>query len=282
MDNYAFDLKNDRLTAATAPEAALWAVLGTDSTALMATNAAGDVLAISGHTYPEANRPFGQTAPAAKQMLRTDTWWDLPYGQKHGFLFHDKVALVPRRLFQHGDLSGYFNLLMAPGDYVYGYEELAEFDAYLVHATEREQADWFTEAFPHARVRHLAAPLLRGVRETAGDAEHTVFVQVRNHVAQIIVLERRNLLFYNTCQFSEAADLLYFVLLAYDQFRLKPEAVPLTVAGHILRDSELYRTLYRFIREVRFAVPPAHFRLPTDAGALPAHCYFDLLCLNKN
>lgn len=282
MDTHPLDLKSDRLTAASAPDSALWAVLGTESASLLTTNGGGDVLAAVVRQFADADKPFGKISQDVRRLLRESAVWNLPYGQKHGFLFHPNTTLVPRRLFQHGDLSGYFSLLLAPDAYAYAYEELSEFDAYLVFATEKAQAELFAEMFGDARPRHLAAPVLRYVRGIAGISDHTVFVNVRNQVAQVIVLERQNLLFYNTFSFVSAADLLYYVLLAYDQFRLSPATVPLTVAGNILHDSELYRMLYRFVRELRFAVPPTHFRLPPEPEALPAHCYFDLLCLKKN
>jgi len=282
MNKHPLDLKSDRLNAESAPDFALWAVLGTESASLLATNGAGDVLASAVRDFADADKPFGKIGQDVRRLLRESVVWNLPYGQKHGFLFHSNTTLVPRRLFQHGDLSGYFSLLLAPGAYAYAYEEIPEFDAYLVFATEKAQADLFAELFADARPRHLAVPVLRYVRDIASISEHTVFVNVRNQVAQVIVLERQNLLFYNTFSFASAADLLYYVLLAYDQFRLSPGAVPLTVAGNILYDSDLYRMLYRFVQEVRFAVPPAHFRLPPEPEALPAHCYFDLLCLKKN
>ncbi|MBK9336980.1 MAG: DUF3822 family protein [Lewinellaceae bacterium] len=282
MDKHSLDLKDSRLTADTAPESALYAVLGTESVTMLAANASGEVLALESWEYAGAGKPFAQIEREVRQMLQEAAVWGLPYGEKHGFLFHPNTTLVPRRLFQHGDLSDYFHLLLPPGAYDYAYEELPEFDAYLVLATEKSQADLFATLFPQTRQRHLAAPLLRHVRERAGIAEHTVFLNLRHQMAQIIVLERQNLLFYNTFRFTTATDLLYYVLLAYDQFRLSPEEAPLTVAGNILRDSELYRALFRFVREVRFAVPPGHFRLPPETEVLPQHCYLDLFCLKKN
>ncbi len=282
MDRHFLDLKNDKLNAESAPQAHLYAVLGTESLSLLAVNEADDVLSVETWQYAGAGKPFVQIHQDVRRILKDAEIWGLPYGQTHGFLFHPNVTLVPRRLFQHGDLSGYFNLLLAPGDYVYAYEELPAFDAYLVLATEKAQANLYADIFPQTRPRHIVVPLLRYVREMAGTDEHTVFLNLRYQTAQIIVLERQNLLFYNTFSFATASDLLYFVLLAYDQFRILPTDLPLTVAGNILQDSELYRTLFRFVREVRFANPPAPFKLPTETGALPGHCLVDLLCLKKN
>lgn len=282
MEKHFLDLKDERLTAETAPQAEIYAILGTESVSLLAVDAANTVLAVESWQYGGADKRFAFLEGNVRLLLKEAAIWSLPYGQRHGCLFHPQVTLVPRRLFQHGDLSGYFKLLLSPGDYVYAYEEIPEFDAYLLTATERAQANLFSDLFPQTRQRHLAAPLLRFVREMPDLEEHTIFLNLRHQMVQIIVMERQNLLFYNTFQFSAATDLLYSVLLVYDQFRLKPAEIPLLLAGDILQDSELYKTLYRFVRDLRFVVPPGLSQVPQATDTLPPHCLVDLFCLKKN
>ncbi len=282
MDRHFLDLKDDTLNTESAPHARLYTVLGTESLSTLALSTADEVLAAESWQYAGAGKPFRQIQQDVRSLFKNTSTWGLPYSQIHGYLFHPNTTLVPRRLFQHGDLAAYFNLLLPPGDYQYAYEELSEFDAYLVLATEKAQANLFADLFPQARLRHLAAPLLRYARDLAGSAEHTIFLNLRYQTAQLIVLERQNLLFYNTFPFATANDLLYFVLLAYDQFRMNPSDLPLTVGGNILQDSELYRTLFRFVRDIRFATPPAPFASLQGTEKLPAHCLVDLLCLKKN
>lgn len=280
MDTHTHDYTDNRLTAGTAPQCALHLILGADSLSMLVADPAGAVVALQRHSFPVDDTTSAQTEWQLRGLLQNSVL-TLPFGQAHCALFHRNATLVPRRLFQHGDLSGYFKLLLDPADYVYAYDELPEFDAYLVYATEPGLAHLCPDFFPRARVRHLAVPLLRQALNLHAGEEHRVFLNIRNQVAQIAVFERRNLLFYNAFSFSASPDLLYYVLLVYDQFRLDPREIPLTVAGNLLEDSELYRLFYRFIREIRFAPLPAHFHLPDGVNALPGHCYFDLFCLKN-
>jgi hypothetical protein len=90
------------------------------------------------------------------------------------------------------------------------------------------------------------------------------------------VFERRNLVFFNTFDFTKPADLLYYILLAYKQFDLNPLEVPLALSGTLLEDSEIYRLLLRYVRSMHFLPLPDGFQLPDAANALPAHYWFDL------
>ncbi|TNE61975.1 MAG: DUF3822 family protein [Bacteroidetes bacterium] len=282
MEKHILELNDNRLNADTAPASALHLVVGTESVSVMVADRAGEVLSLQSWQYSSSNKPFAEISKEPNAVLAASGLLQLPFGQEHLAMFHRGVTLVPRRLFQHNALEDYFKLILQPGEYVFGYEEMPEFDANLVFATEKAQIRFLTDLFPKGRVRHLAVPLLRYVRSLSGISEHTVFVNLRHQVAQVIVLERQNLLLYNTYPFSSPADLLYFVLLVYDQFRLSPKEVPLTVAGNILRDSELDRILYRFIREIRFATPPVQFHVSPEAQTLPLHCHLDLFCLKNH
>lgn len=281
MDTHTIDFTDTRLNAGIAHQCTLNVVLGADGINLLVADALGAVLALKTQQLAVEGDVFDQIEWQLRGLLQQETLLALPYGQIHCALFHRNATLVPRRLFQHGALSGYFKLLLNPADYIYAYDELPEFDTYLVYATEPGLAKLCAEFFPGGRNRHLAVPLLRNARQSYSNEEHRVFVNFRNQVAQMAVFERQNLLFYNSFAFSASSDLLYYVLLLYDQFRLNTQDTPLIVAGNLLEDSELYRLLYRFVRDIRFAELPAHYHLPKDKPALPDHCYYDLFCLKN-
>lgn len=279
---HSLEIKDARLNAAHAPQCTFLGLLGSESLSAIAVDQDNKLVALESWEYPHLPKSFEQAEREVRGILKQEAIFQLPFGQKHVALSHPYITLIPRRLFQHGKLPDYFQLIIQPGEYQYSYEELPEFDAYLVCATEKGLARLFTEFFPEARLRHIAVPVLRYIRKMTAVSEHTVFMNLRAKVAQIAVLERQNLLFFNTYHFSTPSDLLYYVLLAYDQFRLNPMQTPLTLAGNILKDSELYRILFRFVREVRFATPPVHIQLPPEVETLQAHCVTDLLCLKNS
>ena len=282
MDKHILEFIDPRLTAETAHRCALHVVLGTDGISMMAVEADREILALQSWMPARPERSFESSEWDIRRIFRDEALLTLPYGHIHCAVFHRHTTLVPRRLFQHGALQGYFKLLLHPADYIYAYDELPALDTYLISAMQPNLSKLCAELFPQTRIRHQAVPLLNFARDLVDKNEHTVFVHFRNQIAQIVVFERQNLLFYNTFTFSAASDLLYYVLLAYEQFRLNPKEAPLLVAGNLLEDSDVYRILYRFIREIRFVHPSKGYRLPPDAQALPDHCHVELFCLTQS
>jgi hypothetical protein len=188
--------------------------------------------------------------------------------------FNLNSTLVPRRLFNAADLPAYLRLLLRPADYAFRSIALPDLDCFLVYALEPDMLQMCGQYFPEARVTHLAAGLLRSWQSMASSHDYEVFLNLRHQVAQIAVFDRRNLLFYNAFTCAKPGDLLYFTLLAYDQFKLDTATVPLVIAGQMTPDSEHYRLLLRYINHIRLAIPTAMPPLPDNQWS--AHGWVDL------
>ncbi len=277
MDNRIFNFKDERLSVVTAPQCELTAVIGTEGLSLLVTHSPAQVWQLQATHLAGNNVDFGSVESALRLALGREEAISWSYARSRCIVSNSYATLVPRRLFNANQLSDYFRLLLPEREFVYDYDELAEFDCQLVYAVEPEMLQLCSGYFPHARVSHLATALLKTWRSMVSRNDHEVFLNVRNQTAQIAVFERHNLLFYNTFTFEHANDLLYFALLAYDQFRLDVLEIPLTISGSLVEDSAIYRLLYRYIRPLRFASLPATLRLPDNARSLPAHNWLDLM-----
>lgn len=252
---------------------------GIDGFSSVVTGPDRQVLAVRGWNFDGGGRTFSAVEAALRKIFGSEDLLRNGYQEVRCSLFNANAQLTPRRLFRpNDDLSHHFQLLLDPNDYQYGYQELPGLDTYLVWATERLMPNLFQQYFPGCRHSHLFAAVVYGFSRQTDPEGVDVMVNLRNNVMQVVVFERKNLLFANTYFFHHTNDALYFMLLAYDQFRLRTTEVTLTLAGQIFPDSELYRQLYRYVRHVRFAQLPGGLTLPPDMRTMPDHFYFDLFC----
>lgn len=282
MDKQIFDFVDAGLNTASAAQCALNVVMGTEGFSLLAVARNGAIRALKSWQFPHAGRDFRDGEADLRRVFGSETLFSYPFEAVRCAFFNLNATLVPRRLFDAGDLSAYFKILLRQAEYEYRYDELPEFDCFLVYAVEPFVTRMCGQYFPEARLTHLAVPLLKNLRESAPRDDYEVFVNVRNQVAQVAVLDRQNLLFYNAFQCPKPSDLMYFVLLAYDQFRLNTSEIPLSVSGNLMENSDAFGLLYRYIRQVRFLSLPETIVLPETAHSLPAHYWFDLFTLRQS
>ena len=85
--------------------------------------------------------------------------------------------------------------------------------------------------------------------------------------------------YFNTFEYDTPEDVLYYALLAYDQAGLLPNRTSLYLCGEVNRPGAVFDLLYTYVQDIHFCKYGAPPSLPADVENLPAHLYFDLLCL---
>jgi hypothetical protein len=283
MDTPIFSFLDKDLDAARAQESELFAVLGGEGLSTLATGAGGMLLALQGWDFASAPSDPRAQAQAMRIALGSADLLALSFGRRALAWASPFVTFVPKRLFHADHLADYFKILLPPGGaWHYGHEALPQFDCFLIYAVPQPWVDAAAPYFHAGQRTHVAAPLLSAWQQHGGRAEYEIFANLRGSQLQIAVLERRNLLFFNTFQFQKSSDALYSTLLVYDQFRLSPLEVPLRVSGSLVEDSELYRLLYRYIRTIEFLAPEhgaaQHPNAPQGAAR---YFWFDIVSLSN-
>lgn len=281
MDTPVINFTDPGLSAESATLCDLNVVVGTGGISMLISGKSGKTFALKALDFGAPGRDFSDSESRIRMAFGAETLFLFPFSSVHCALFNGNATLVPRRLFDTDNLASYFKILLPAAEYEYGYDILPEFECFLVYAAEPAIIQMCRQYFPQGKISHLATPLLKSMRNLAPANNYGVFVNLRNQTAQIAVFDRRNLLFYNAFQYVKASDLLYFVLLVYDQFRLDANEIPLHASGSLTEDSENFRLLYRYVNNIRFATLPENILLPPDAGNLPDHFWFDLCSLSQ-
>lgn len=278
-----FSFHDERLTATYAAGCDLHIVAGADGCALLVSDSEGQVVALRRWHFsvPAGGHRNADTLAALRSVLIGERLFAWSFRRVRWAWMGANATLVPRRLFRAEDLPAYFKLLLHPAAYTYGYDELPELDCFVVYALDADWVHLAEQFLPQALQTHFAQPLLRSWRSVAAPGDYDVRLHLHVQSAQIAVFDRQNLLFYNAFTFNHVNDLLYFTLLTYEQFRLSPAEVPLTISGHLLEDSEGWRTLYRFVRHLQFTTLPAAAHLPEAARELPDHCQWDVFAVRS-
>ncbi|MFN4081645.1 MAG: DUF3822 family protein [Saprospiraceae bacterium] len=262
------------LHAETANAHTLCAVIGPESVLIWAIDAQRGIHAAYADDF-EAQDDNLRRSLALCPLL------SLPFARRKLAFAHPTLTLVPRRLYRSEAQAQYFKLLLPEGDYVYHARPVPEQEAYLLWAGAPAFEHIVSLYFDETPATHIASPLIRTLSGYARDRAHTVAAHFRSRQATLAVFERENLLFYNSFFFNEPADALYFILLAYDQFKLDPEVQGLTLSGGITADSAIWRQLARYIRQIRFVTLPEGYILPDALRSWPPHLFYELSALNE-
>jgi hypothetical protein len=91
-----------------------------------------------------------------------------------------------------------------------------------------------------------------------------------------VVLEGKNLLFYNTFNYHSAEDFIYYLLFVCEQLHLNPEKTELQLLGEIEKNSAIHLITQKYVRHVQFGERADQADYSYQLQALPKHSYFTL------
>ncbi len=232
------------------------------------------------YTVLPANEAFSLTDELKKIFAREELL---------GYLFRRvkitmpdiQPVLVPARLYNEYEKTTYFTELMsdAKSDGIHN-DEVEELGLQILYPTDTSLMAVLKKQFPTAKFYNNATPLLLGCRKTADEGRtHNLFAHFTLNSVHISLFEKKNLIFSNSFKYQTAGDVLYYILLTYNQHNLDPAQQPLNLTGQILNNAEIYKTLFRYIGELRFAPFPSFLQFSRKFNDVPSHFFFDLFSL---
>ncbi|MFT5999614.1 MAG: hypothetical protein ACI81P_002072 [Neolewinella sp.] len=193
----------------------------------------------------------------------------------------ERLTLVPEALYDAGNPRIYLEQLTLIGlDDAVRAERYQELGGELLFAAPSVRLEAAERRLRTLRTHHIAGGLLSAWAARSRRLGHqAISCAVRG--SRLFVAAHRNghLLFFNTFSYASSHDALYYLLLAYQQCGWTPNRVPLYLCGEITEHSDLYRQFYRYVEDIRFCQYPTPPSSPPELAGLPAHLYFELLCL---
>ncbi len=254
-------------------------LIGVDSFDYMIKDSRQHVLAL--RTYQAGPQLMAQ--PSALQSLaQGDKLLAQNYRLVRAGWAGAKCALVPQRLYNEHKKASYLEQATEVGkDQSILADSLPGLSMKNIYTVPESVESFVRRSFPQCRLFHLATALLESYRNMPAQKEgHRVYAHLKGELVFISVFDGGNLLFFNAFPYQNTKDFIYFLLLAFQQFALKPEKCPAYLSGELLEDSEIYREAFRYIKHIHFPGPPAALHLGPKLSLEPKHFFAGLLALS--
>lgn len=256
-------------------------LLRMDSLVYAISSQDGKILVLKQYEIPANIKDVAALSKQFQAIFNTDELLKFLYRKCHIALGDNLVALVPERLFQPKQAHTFLGeLTTLPADSVVDFNELAALKTMVVYQQPTPLHKMLKATQPSSKIFHRTTPFLIGcAKKTMKNQGKIVFANFQKTTFEICLFDNEQLYFYNNFEFQTAADCLYFVLLVFEQFNLDPNEVLLSLSGQILEESEIYKTLFRYIKNLAFTTPTEDIQVNAIFKNIPVHYYFNLFSL---
>ncbi len=194
-----------------------------------------------------------------------------------------KSVLVPSQLFDKESLPDYLKLNCKintdEGCYYYKHNTGKMVN---VFAANKKIVGWFKKLYPNLNIHllHYCSALIEGVprqSETSQLKSMSLFLNIDS--TEVLVHENDKLLYCNQFAHHTPSELLNYIMVAMDQLELDPNFSKVQVWGNINNQSEYFKVLYKYIRNISFGKRPSVLNFSFEFDEVEEQQYFDLLGL---
>jgi len=188
-------------------------------------------------------------------------------------------TFVPKPLFSDKNLADYlkYNNKILPNDYM-TFDVITNNDMVNVYIPYVNINNLFFEKYGAFHYKHFATILLENIFQIANSSEEaTVYVHVQKEHFEIIVIQQKKLLFYNSFEYTSSEDFIYYLLFTIEQLQLNTNTLKLYFLGAIEKSDVLYTVTYTYVRHVEFLDKQYTFSFHESVSTPKTHQDFTLL-----
>ena len=161
-------------------------------------------------------------------------------------------TLVPNEYFKEDALKSYlkYSIKTIATDLI-TFDELDFMNSKNVYVPYVNINNFLFQNFGEFEYKHYSSVLLEKLFSIASN-DICCYIHVSKSTFDIVIIKNSNLQFFNIFEYKTKEDFMYYVLFTLEQLELSTEETLVTVLGDIEEDSDLFRLMYTYIRNIDF------------------------------
>ncbi len=162
------------------------------------------------------------------------------------------ATFVPTELFDEEYLGSYlqYKNKVFENDF-FTFDALPKHEMNAVYIPYVNMNNFFIDYFGSFNYQHSSTILVAKLLEfhTVDDTK-IMYVHVAENHFEIIIIQNQKLLLYNSFDYKNPEDFIYFILFTAEQLQLNPDEFQLNLLGFINLNDALFQICYKYIRNV--------------------------------
>ncbi len=181
--------------------------------------------------YPLLNQPISDLKIIHRNMLNT---------------------FVPQSLFDVNQLNTYLklNTRVFETDY-FSYDEIEALKMVNVYVPLVNINNYFYDRYGEFTFHHASSIWIeKTIKQANLDINPSMHVYIHENQMDVVVLENKNLLLFNSFAVTTPEDIIYYILFVAEQLTLNPEQFKLYLSGNINENDEIFKWCFTYVRHV--------------------------------
>lgn len=240
--------------------------------------------------------------PTSRRFLAFEQWGSIDPGEKHfssvlehSELLHitnnfrkvicsinnDRCIFVPEPLFDPQTNEEQLSICFGPPDKLEtsGFDQLPILHVVNCHYHHSSIHTIIGQRFKQAQFHHASSSRLLYMTSIAGPGKDSlVMVDIAKESMQVTVVKSSSLTFHNRFEFKTPEELIYYLLLVFEQLRLNPETADVFFTGNISKENDSFILAGKYVTNCRLSGLPSAYTYEPEFSFLDSSRFFNLFC----
>lgn len=210
------------------------------------------------------------------ELLMAGYWKSIKLAIKN-----QKFTLIPSTLFSRDNLPHYLHMSAEIDEDIdsFYYYKHVQSEVVLVFAAEKNVIERIRSIYPtrSLQVLHQGSALIEGIQSHRDFTNNRdMYIHIGRTHFSIVVTENNRLLYYNRFSYQDSQDIIKYTMMVMQEMNLDQNSSKVLVWGNVKVNSEHFRQLYRYIRNISYGSKPSYLKFSYVFDELSDHQYFDL------
>ena len=223
-----------------------------DGFSFCTTNTHNEVIEFSSYTFSKTKNSPELVLEKLQDIFKKEK--SLQYDFETVTVIHQNNlnTLVPNEYFKKDALKSYlkYSIKTIATDLI-TFDELDFMNSKNVYIPYVNINNFLFQNFGEFEYKHYSSVLLEKLFSIASN-DICCYIHVSKSTFDIVIIKNSNLQFFNIFEYKTKEDFMYYVLFTLEQLELSTEETLVTVLGDIEEDSDLFRLMYTYIRNIDF------------------------------
>jgi len=177
-----------------------------------------------------------------------------------------KSTLVPQEFFSKENLKKYFEFSQNLDEYdEIHFTHIPEIDAYSVFTLPNILSNEIFSIQPDVTFHNQSASLIQSGIKKKNKTSLSAVIGFNSDFFDLVIFQQNKLALYNSFQYANSTDLIYFFLYACQQLKIDHKDIVLTAFGEAINEKNLLKELKKYVKEIEkpsitlpFEIKPLH------------------------
>ncbi|MCK5907841.1 MAG: DUF3822 family protein [Flavobacteriales bacterium] len=236
------------------------------------------VVAVVDYKFEDVKHPL-QLLEKVKLIYQENSLLQMDFTQVKVSHVNSVSTLVPVALFDDDNLRVYleFNHKLLENEYL-TYDIVNSDEIANVYSPFTVVNDFLFEKHGEFTFKHFSSILIENfIEQSSSNQDFKMFVHVQDNQFEIVVVENKKLILYNSYLYETKEDLVYYILFVAEQLKQNPEDFDLELYGSIEPYSEIYALIYKYVRNVYFGKRLEKHQYSHELDGINEHDFFALI-----